>query len=254
MDRCQLNASFSFLKMMQHWSYKVPLLRKFHLSMGLFLILLLCLHRLKEPFPQHQLQCWLLKTWRDCGLGKILGKLLASSVFGSTPACLMGWALWVKLQPPLRIPWNETALMLKALWVRQHCADKPKTWRLESDWNTSDTITLMIFGLLWIFDAKDFIWELDEKFLSRLSCSLPPPLPPHQPFFKSLGHSVFQAGQVVPLEVKCKWGGDYTARTWPQMVTAGYSKPAMSFPVVSNDVITGWFSQSLKTLFQCANT
>ena len=129
MDRCQLNASFSFLKMMQYWSFKVPS-RIFHLSTGLFLILLLCLHRLKEPFPQHQLQCWLLKTWRDWVWGKMLGKLLASSVFGSTPACLMGWALWVKLQPPLRIPWNETALMLKALWVRQHCADKPKTWRL----------------------------------------------------------------------------------------------------------------------------
>ena len=33
------------------------------------------------------------------------------------------------------------------------------------------------------------------------------------------------------------------------MVMAGYSNPAMSFPVVSKDVITGWFSQLLQNFF-----
>ena len=56
-------------------------------------------------------------------------------------------------------------------------------------------------ALLWILDAKDFIWELDEKFLFRLSASLSSPFPPCPPFFKSLLHGIFQARQVIPLDL-----------------------------------------------------
>ena len=162
----------------------------------------------------------------------------------------MGWALWVKLLPPLRICWNETALMLKALWVHQHCTDKPKKQKDSlAEILNFDATPLVIFGLLWILDAKDFVWELDEKFLLHFSTPLPPPLPSCFPFFKSFLHSIFQTRQIVALKLNNDLQLYDQTCTWPHMVMAGYSNPAMSFPVVSKDVITGWFSQLLQHFF-----
>ena len=160
----------------------------------------------------------------------------------------MGWVLWVKLLPPLRICWNETVLMLKALWVCQHCADKPKYLVLCDHpcdiWPTLDLWCQRLDQRTW--------WKVPPP--SQFPSSSSPPSLPSILQISSSQHLQGQTGRSPNIELIMIFNS--TMRRWctcPQMVMAGYSNPAMSFPVVSKDVITGWFSQLLQstnTLFR----